>query len=103
MAKDRIPPHNSEAESAILGAILIDKDAISELTQKVKPEYFYENTHQDIFSAMVDLYEQRKPIDVLSLSNELNKKDLLTRVGGTTFITSLAASVPTAAHVEHYA
>ncbi len=103
MAKDRIPPHNSEAETAILGAILIDKDAIAELTQKVKTDYFYDPIHQDIFSAMVDLYEARKPIDVLSLSNELKKKNLLQRVGGGTFLTSLATSVPTSAHVEHYA
>jgi len=103
MARDRIPPHNSEAESAILGAILIDKDAIAELSQKVKVDYFYDPIHQDIFSAMIDLYEQRKPIDVLSLSNELKKRDLLQRVGGGTFLTSLATSVPTSAHVEHYA
>jgi len=103
MAQGRIPPHNSEAEQALLGAILIDKDAISELSQKIKPDYFYEYPHQEIFAAMIDLYEERKPIDVLSLSNLLKKKQLLDRVGGGTFITTLAASVPTAAHVEHYA
>ena len=103
MAQGRIPPHNSEAEQALLGAILIDKDAISELSQKIKPDYFYEYAHQEIFGAMIDLYEERKPIDVLSLSNLLKKKQLLDRVGGGTFITTLAASVPTAAHVEHYA
>ena len=103
MAQGRIPPHNSEAEQALLGAILIDKDAISELSQKIKPDYFYEYPQQEIFAAMIDLYEERKPIDVLSLSNLLKKKQLLDRVGGGTFITTLAASVPTAAHVEHYA
>lgn len=99
----RVPPHNSEAEQAVLGSLLIDKEAISEVSEIITPEYFYEDTNRDIYQAMLELFEQRKPIDILTLTTILKNKKLYQKVGGASYITSLANVVPTAANVMHYA
>ncbi len=102
MAIARIPPHDEDAEAAVLGAILIDKEAISSASQQVKPEYFYSEANASIFECMLDLYEQRKPIDTLTLTSLLKTKKLFQKVGGSSYLTSLANAVPTAANLEHY-
>lgn len=98
-----IPPHNSEAEQATLGAILINQEAIIQIADKVNPEDFYVEKHRLVFSAMQDLYSKREPLDVLSLTNRLNEKGELENIGGRAFLASLTASVPTASNIEHYA
>ena len=103
MAVTRIPPNNEEAEQAVLGALLIDRDAINSIIQLLKPDFFYNDNNKDIFQAMLDLYEERKPIDLLTLTHILKKKKKYEQVGGSTYITSLANAVPTAANIEHYA
>lgn len=103
MAVVRIPPHDEEAEQAVLGAILIDKDAIISVSQLISPDNFYDDRHKEIFESMVSLYELRKPIDLLTLTDALKKKKQYEKVGGSTYLSSLTNVVPTAANSEHYA
>ena len=103
MAATRIPPHNDDIEQAVLGSLLIDREAMTVVSQFVKPEYFYNKNHEDIYVAMLELYEERKPIDLLTLTTILKKKKTYEQIGGSAYITSLANSVPTAANIEHYA
>lgn len=99
----RIPPHDIEAEESVLGSILLDKDAIIQIADILKPDHFYVPAHNDIFTAVLQLYEQREPIDVLTLTNQLKKNKTITKIGGASYITGLANKVPTAANVRHYA
>ena len=99
----RIPPHNIEAEESVLGSILLDKDAIVQVADILRPEHFYVPAHRDIFESDLLLYENREPIDILTLSNALKKKKVLTKVGGAAYLTDLANKVPTSANVRHYA
>ena len=103
MATTRIPPNNIEAEQAVLGAILIDHEAINTVSQLVKPDYFYEDDNKKIYESMLSLYEGRKPIDLLTLTHILKKKKNYDQIGGSEYLTGLANSVPTAANIEHYA
>ena len=102
MAVTRIPPNSIEAEQAVLGAILIDHEAINTVSETVKPGYFYEDVNKIIYETMLALYEERKPIDLLTLTNILKKRKKYDLVGGASYLTSLANSVPTAANIEHY-
>lgn len=99
----RIPPHSPEAEESVLGALLLDKDAIIAIAELLTPEDFYDDRHKAIFECSIDLFEQRIPIDVLTISEKLRKKKVLKKIGGVSYLVSLANSVPTAAHIEHYA
>jgi replicative DNA helicase len=105
MAKNEavVPPQNIDAEASMLGAILIDSDAIVRIADAVTPEDFYDERHQRIYEAVKKLYEKHRPIDVLTLSNQLKEDSLLDVVGGASYLTELTNYVPTAAHVEHYA
>jgi len=100
--KARIPPHSEEAETSVLGSILIDKEAIIAVAEFLRPEHFYKEANEEIFKAILALYEERKPIDIVTLTDKLKKQRSLTRVGGSTYLTSLVNSVPTAANVEQY-
>jgi len=101
--KNKLPPHNIEAEEGLLGAILIDKEAIFVVAPLLKPEYFYNSIHSDIYEAMISLYEERQPIDLVTLADKLKKNKKLKKIGGNTFLASLVEKVPTSAHVEMYA
>ena len=100
---DRIPPQNLEAEQAVLGSLLIDKDAIIKIADIIGPGDFYRDVNATIYEAMQDLYEQHEPIDVVSLSNRLEDKKKLEMVGGMSALTALANVVPTASNVVNYA
>jgi len=102
MPEIRIPPHSEEAEACVLGAILIDKDAIVSVAEFLRPEHFYNENNALIFQALLDLYEERKPIDIVTLKDELKKRKILTKVGGSAYLANLVNQVPTAAHVEEY-
>ena len=103
MAGQRIPPNSEEAEQAVLGALLIDQEAMNIVGELVKPDYFYDGRNRLIFEAMITLYEERKPIDLLTLTHGLKKKKNYEDVGGSEYLTSLTGAVPTAANIEHYA
>jgi len=101
MTKPRTLPQNTIAEQSVLGAILIDKDAINIVSELLRPECFYNSTHSLLYECMLVLYEQRKPIDILTISAELKK--LKASPIDNDFFNGLIESVPTAANVEYYA
>ncbi len=98
-----MPPHSSEAEACVLGSILIDKDAIATVAEFLLPEHFYKRANNLIYNAILQLYEGRKPIDIVTLKERLKKDKALTEIGGSAYLTNLVNAVPTAAHVEEYA
>ncbi len=101
--KDFTPPHNLEAEQACLGSLLIDKDAIIKVADVIDADDFYSDKHRMIYEAMIELYTQREPIDILNLSNRLNDKEVLESIGGRGYLATLTNAVPTAANVISYA
>lgn len=103
MPNIRIPPHADDAERSILGAILIDKNAIVDISVVLKPEMFYNDNNGKIYESMISLYENRDPIDVLTVSNWLKKEKLLDRVGGKSYLAELSNEVPVASHIQKYA
>ena len=98
----RIPPHSAEAEQSVIGALLLDKDAVIAVAEFLSPENFYDDRHRQIYEAALELYEERVPIDVLTVAERLKKDKALKRIGGAAYLAELANKVPTAAHVEHY-
>ncbi|HEX6976748.1 MAG TPA: replicative DNA helicase [Patescibacteria group bacterium] len=98
----RVPPHSEEAEVSVLGALLLDRDGIVAVAEFLLPAHFYDERHKEIYDTIIDLYEQRVPVDVLTVSERLKKRKSIKKVGGTTYLASLVEKVPTAAHVEHY-
>ena len=100
---DKLPPQNLDAEKSILGALILDKEAINKIADIVSPEDFYQHGHQLIARAAFTLYEKHEPLDLLSLSNKLSDMGELENVGGLAYLTSLVNSVPTSAHIATYA
>jgi replicative DNA helicase len=96
-------PFSREAEASVLGAILIDINALVKIADKISAEDFYDEKHQHIYTTIVELYDDRKAIDVLTISNLLKAKGLLDDIGGAAYLAELTNFVPTAAHVESYA
>jgi replicative DNA helicase len=99
---DRLPPQNIEAEQSVLGAILLDNEAISPAIETLTPDDFYKEAHKQIFVAMLDLYGKSEPIDLVTLTEQLNKKEMIEKVGGASYLTSIASMVPTAANIKHH-
>lgn len=99
----KIPPHDLDAEKSVLAAILIDKDAIIKVSEILKPESFYSKAHQAIFEAMLELYDKRMTIDVITLKDQLTKDKKIRTVGGVSGISQLSNLLSTAANVENYA
>lgn len=103
MANFRVPPHADDAERSVLGAILIDKDAIVEIAVLLKPEMFYSDSNGKIYEAMVELFENRDPIDALTVADWLKKHKELEKVGGRAYLVALSNEVPVASHAMKYA
>ncbi len=103
MAENRMPPQNIEAEKAVLGAMLIKKDAIVEVQEMLQPEDFYREAHKVAYEAMQKLTDNEEAVDIVTLTEELRKEEQLERVGGVRFVTDIANAVPTAANVSFYA
>ncbi|MFD2368913.1 replicative DNA helicase [Brevibacillus sp. GCM10020057] len=100
---DRVPPQNKEAEQSVLGAVFLSKEALITAIEILRPEDFYKTAHQRIFQTMVDLYEKGEPVDLVTVTAELQDHKLLDEIGGVTYLTEIASSVPTAANIEYYA
>ncbi len=100
---DRLPPQNIDAEQAVLGAMLIKKEAIAEVSQLLRPEDFYRDAHKIIYEAMLTLFNRNEPADIVTVTNYLNNESQLDKVGGIAFVTALANVVPTAANVIYHA
>lgn len=99
----KLPPQNVEAEKTFLGCLLIDKKAIDKVADIILPNDFYRDVHGMIYGAMARLSEKKTPIDLVTLTDILEKKKILEEIGGASYIASLANAVPTASHVVHYA
>jgi replicative DNA helicase len=99
----KVPPHSKEAEVSVLGSVLIDKDAIVDIADILFPECFYESGHPEIYEAALELFEERIPIDLVTMAERLKKKKVLKKIGGRAYLTELANSVPTSAHALSYA
>lgn len=102
MELGRNPPQNISAEQAALGSMLLQEEAILHSIDILKPEDFYQKSHQIIFQCILDLFEKSQGVDLVTLTEELNRKNLLEKIGGVTYLTNLINSVPTAANIEYY-
>lgn len=98
----KVPPHSQEAEESVLGAMLIDKDAVIAVAEFLSAEDFYDERLKEVYEACIDLYEERIPIDVLTVADRLKKRKAGKDIASSSFLAELANKVPTAAHVEHY-
>jgi replicative DNA helicase len=100
---DKLPPQNLEAEQYLLGGLLIDEDAITKIADIIKVEDFYKDAHGIIFDAILELYEKREPIDMLSLTNRLQEKKQLEQIGGRSYLMNLVSSITSASNILSYA
>ena len=99
----RIPPHNLEAEQSLLGALLIDQEAMLKVGDGVRPEDFYRDSYRIVFETMIEIFGRHQPIDLLTLCNRLEERGVLKQIGGRTALVELTNVVTTSAHVSHYA
>ncbi|MBM4135778.1 MAG: replicative DNA helicase [Nitrospira sp.] len=99
---DRLPPQNIEAEQSVLGAILIDNDALLRALELLVPDDFYKQSHRKIFHAMLELFNKNEPIDLITLTDYLKKKDEIDEVGGISYLTYIVNMVPTAANIKYH-
>ncbi len=99
----KVPPQNLDAEMSLLGAVLIDEEVLADVSEHVTTKDFYDKRHGTVYGAMMRLYEKHRPVDLLTLTDELNRKKELELVGGSAYLTELTTYVPTAAHAEAYA
>lgn len=99
---DRTPPHNTDAEQSLLGAMMLKRDAIDTVIGKLKPEYFYKPAHETIFKAIHELYKNNQPIDITTVSDQLKKTGEIGHAGGISYLAEILDSVPTAANIESY-
>jgi len=100
---NRIPPQNIEAEQSVLGSLLLDRDAVIKIADLITADDFYDDRHRSIYLAIIALYDERSSIDILTVSNKLEEGSTLERIGGTSYLTTLVNSVPSSAHIVHYA
>ncbi len=98
----KVPPHDDMAEKSVLGAVLIDKDAMIDVAEFLHPEHFYSEAHGAIFSAMLSLFEAHEPVDVVTLTAQLKKSGQLKVVGGAATLSEFLNVVPTSAHAAQY-
>ena len=98
----KVPPHSNEAEQSVLGAMLLDKEAISSVTESIKGEDFYREAHREIFEAVVEIFNKGEPVDLITLAERLKSRKTLDVVGGVSYLTSLMDMVPVTHNVRHY-
>jgi len=100
---EKLPPQNLEAETAVLGSMLLDREAIARSIEMLDDSAFYAEANKEIFRAIVKLYDSGEAVDIVTLIEELKKRNALDKVGGPAYVTGLAGSIPTSANLEHYA
>ncbi|OGK09584.1 replicative DNA helicase [Candidatus Roizmanbacteria bacterium RIFCSPHIGHO2_01_FULL_35_10] len=98
----KVPPQDSDAEKSVLGAVLVDSSSMNIVAEFLKPEHFYSSEHQDIYASMLLLFEKQKPIDVVTLSDQLKSEGSLKKIGGNIYLSDLINAVPTSAYIEYY-
>jgi len=99
----KVPPQSMEAEQSVLGAILLENEALIKAIELLQVDDFYQESHRQIYGAMIDLYEKNTPVDQITLTEHLKQKNKLAEVGGLTYVAELADKIPTAANIEYYA
>lgn len=99
----RLPPQNIEAEQSVIGAMLLDKEAIPVVTEFLRGKHFYRQDHKEIFEVVMELFNEAKPIDIITVSERLAKKDILDSVGGMEYISYLSNMVPSSENAKYYA
>jgi replicative DNA helicase len=99
---EKVPPQNIEVEQSLLGCMLVDKDAIIAVSGWLAPEYFYDDRHVQIYSNILDLFNEGLPVDLVTLTDRLKKQKKLSKIGGRTYIADLATKVATSANAEEY-
>ncbi|MCM8813867.1 MAG: replicative DNA helicase [Candidatus Omnitrophica bacterium] len=99
---DKIPPQNIEAEMAVLGSMLMEESAIADVIADLQEDCFYRENHRKIFAAMVRLFNENQPVDLITLTEQLRRENVLEAVGGPAYLTELTNVVPTAANVLHH-
>ena len=99
---ERLPPQNLEAEQAVLGSMLLEEEAIVQDTERLEDAAFYKDGHRKIFATLLALYKANVPVDLVTVTDELKKRNLLEEVGGASYLATLTSVVPTAANCEHY-
>src|SRR5436189_1442177 len=99
---DRLPPQSLEAEQSVLGAILIDRDAVIEVAEFLRPADFYRQANGRIYAAALDLFERREPIDIVTVAEALERREELEAIGGRAYLSSLSNETPTAVHGAQY-
>lgn len=100
---ERIPPQNVDAETAVLGAVLLDRDALLKSFEVLRPDHFYKEAHQKVFAACHALFARNEAVDLITIANELTRRNQLEDMGGSQYLVSLAEAVPTAANVMYHA
>ena len=103
MERGKLPPQVIEFEEVVLGAMMIDKKGVDEVIDILQPDAFYREANQHIFSAIVKLFENSEPIDLLTVSAQLKKDSLLNKVGGDFYLIQLSKKVSSSAHIEYHA
>jgi replicative DNA helicase len=103
MADEKLPPHDIEAEEAVIGSLLIDPDAILKIATSLKPEDFFSETNRVIYHACLSLYQRNEAINQITVAHELARQNRLEEIGGAAFLSHLISNVPTSLHVEYYA
>ncbi len=103
LSEQRLPPQAIDAEMSVLGSILIEPEAISRVLEILNPGSFYKKAHEKIFQAAIELFEKNEPIDIVTISNQLQTKGELEAIGGSYYLTQLVNVIPSAANVEYYA
>ena len=101
--KDKVPPHNAEAEQACLGAVLLDPESVPAVLKYLRPEDFYVNANLEVFAGIISLYEKGQKADLITLADELRALGTLDRAGGPSYIANLTSVTPSSANVEYYA
>ena len=99
----KLPPQNIDAEQSVLGALMLDKNAVINVADILAPEDFYKPAHEKIYNTILDLYGKREPIDILTVTEKLRVENVLREIGGSAYLSKLMEMVPTAAHTETYA
>jgi len=99
---EKVPPQNQEAENSVLGAMLLDKEAIAKAIETLSESAFYSEANRKIYKAIIRLYDENKAVDIVTLIEELKKHNVLDGVGGPAYVTELANGIPTAANIDHY-
>lgn len=101
-ALDRLPPQNIEAEQSVLASVLLENETLSSVVEILSPDDFYKNSHKKIFQSMLDLYSKGEPIDLITLTEQLSKKEILEDVGGASYLSSIVNQVPTSANIKYH-